>query len=135
MIKLRPHHLLCILGWRQSGYSEGFTDNFNRVVAELRAAGEFEPVMGVDAICIACPHNDKGICRRAAGARPDILDERVRARLRIEPGHIYDFNSLTAEIKAKIAPSDLNSICAGCNWLARGWCRAGLAATRGADSS
>ncbi len=133
MIKLRPHHLLCLIGWRGNGYNEAFSANFDKVAAALRGGGRFEAVMGTDDICAACPHNEEGECRRGPRARPLLLDQRVLERLELEAGQAYDYASVADALPARISPDDLASICAGCSWLDRGWCRTALAELKGAQ--
>lgn len=89
MIRLRPHHLLCIRGFRGKGYSEAFIRNMSEIVANLNeAAGQTDAteyredygltsnpacrgdsslnvmiVFGADDICRCCPHlTDEGVC-------------------------------------------------------------------------
>ncbi len=35
-IKIRPHHLLCLLTYAGEGYNDAFIDNFNKIVHRLK---------------------------------------------------------------------------------------------------
>jgi hypothetical protein len=52
VIRLRPHHLLCILTYVGEGYSKAFTTNFTLLVDELNKGDvEIEVIEGPDDIC------------------------------------------------------------------------------------
>jgi hypothetical protein len=119
-IELRPHHLLCRLGWRGYGYDRAFTETFNRIVERLDADAEIELVEGADDICRWCPNPAHDQCRA------HLIDRRVLDYLGLEAGGIHKFGRLAELIKTKITPDELTSICEGCSWLDRGWCAEGL---------
>lgn len=54
IVKLRPHHLLCILTYIGKGYSEGFVANFNDIVKALNAGAHIKLIKGPDDICAGC---------------------------------------------------------------------------------
>lgn len=63
-MRLRPHHLLCVQGYRGKGYDDGFRDNMGRIARTL-AEDPSLPVTvidGPDDICAACPHLREGRC-------------------------------------------------------------------------
>jgi uncharacterized protein len=133
MIELRPHHLLCIFGWRGHGYTPDFTDNFNLVVERLR--GEpFRLVLGPDSICRRCPSLNGDANGRefvqfeeSTGDCVGVIDGRVLDRLPLVEGRTYRLAAVGVLIRDLIKPADLTFICAGCSWLGLGWCAAGLA--------
>ena len=69
IVRYRPHHFLCSLGFEGKGYSEAFTANMAAIVmGRLRAAGGdatlIEVTPATDDICAPCPK------RRGSVARP-----------------------------------------------------------------
>ncbi len=66
-LNIRPHHLLCILGFRGLGYSEKFVSNMEEVAKKLRSdfTSFITLVLECDAICAACPHNVEGKCLKS----------------------------------------------------------------------
>ena len=62
MIKLRPHHILCIAHYEGSGYSEGFNRKMREIVKRLEAGEAFRFVFGADDLCAACPNLKNGVC-------------------------------------------------------------------------
>ena len=52
MIKLRPHHLLCILTYVGKGYSKPFTENFDAICERInQGERNVEIIKGPDDVC------------------------------------------------------------------------------------
>lgn len=130
-LRLRPHHLLCALGYRGLGYSDAFTANMTALVTHgLHAPGggavQIEITGQADAICAPCPKRRGAGC--AAQARIDALDAAHAAALAVAPGDRLTWAEARARIRARVRPDDLDRICAGCEWLPLGLCAAALEA-------
>lgn len=127
-IRLRPHHLLCIQGFRGQGYSPTFVANMARLKEMLDELPEtaVEIAGGVDDICGFCPHLDDGACVRQ-GQRVDELDRRILARLGLAAGDTSTWSQLVDGIREKVEPTALAELCGGCNWLDLGFCAKGVA--------
>jgi uncharacterized protein len=52
-IRLRPHHLLCMLAYSGKGYTDAFVANYDTVMARLNGREEIRIVSGPDDICTA----------------------------------------------------------------------------------
>ena len=50
-VRLRPHHLLCMLTFVGKGYTEAFTENYIRIAARLSAGEDILVVEGPDDVC------------------------------------------------------------------------------------
>ncbi|MDW5314313.1 DUF1284 domain-containing protein [Rhizobium sp. PL01] len=50
-VRLRPHHLLCMLTFVGKGYTAAFTENYIRIAARLSAGEDILVVEGPDDIC------------------------------------------------------------------------------------
>ena len=129
-LKIRSHHLLCILGFRGLGYSREFVSNMRKVVGKLRSDPSFPIILvvGCDAICVSCPHNKEGKCLRKANSEVDvpIQDSELLRRLGLEAGSQMPAAEAWEEVKEKLAPEDLTEICGDCEWLGLGYCAEGL---------
>lgn len=57
-MRLRPHHLLCVQGYRGKGYDERFRETMGRIARTLAGAPTLPVTVsdGPDDICRACPH-------------------------------------------------------------------------------
>ncbi|MFB2532591.1 DUF1284 domain-containing protein [Paracoccus sp. p4-l81] len=128
-IPLRPHHVLCLIGWQGRGYAPGFTANMNRLSRALRVAPDrpLRVTGRADAICAPCPHRIGTGC--AAGDRITDLDARHADALDLRAGQILTWDQALARA-LRLEPDDLDRICAGCQWLDLGLCKAALSALK-----
>jgi len=129
-LKIRSHHLLCILGFRGLGYSEEFAANMGKVVGELRSDPTFPItlVVGCDAICVSCPHKKEGKCLKRANSEVDVpvLDLELLKRLGLQAGTQMLAGEAWERVKERLTPGDLTEICGDCEWLGLGYCAEGL---------
>lgn len=126
-VSLRPHHVMCAIGWQGRGYSAAFTDNMNAVVMDRLRADHHTRVVftgGADAICGPCPSRRGTGCR--VDARIGALDARHGAALGIAPGDEMTWAEAEARA-ARLQPGDLQTLCAGCRWLELDLCAPALA--------
>lgn len=67
MIKLRPHHGMCINNFRGKGYDLRFTQHMTSIVENLYKDPEQEILIVEstkdDIICSKCPNNDNDLCK------------------------------------------------------------------------
>jgi hypothetical protein len=130
-LRLRPHHVLCSIGFEGKGYDDAFTANMARIVlGQLRAPGGAEqPVLvtgDADAICAPCPKRRGLGCE--AQAQIDALDARHGAALDLAPGDRLSWGECLERARTRVAPEELATLCAGCNWLPMGMCAEALRA-------
>ncbi|MDD9716616.1 DUF1284 domain-containing protein [Dinoroseobacter sp. PD6] len=132
MIRFRPHHFLCALGFEGKGYSDRFTANMHEiVVTRLRAPGgdatEISVTAHTDAICAPCPKRRGRLCvDQGKIAR---LDRAHGTALDLAAGEVITWGQAQDRM-ARLVPDDLDRICAGCRWLEMGMCKAALARLR-----
>ncbi|MFV0408321.1 MAG: DUF1284 domain-containing protein [Paracoccus sp. (in: a-proteobacteria)] len=123
---LRPHHVLCAIGWGGHGYSPAFTENMNAIVlGRLRADPATQVIFTdtADAICAPCPHRDGPGCQ--SGEKIAALDQVHAEALGIRPGQQMSWAEAQA-LAAELEPEDLDRICARCQWLSYGLCKEAL---------
>jgi len=116
-VRLRPHHLLCMLTFSGEGYTPAFVDNFARVLKRLNAGEAIEVVDGIDDICQPMlgetyPHcHQYSVTMRDRDARQDIgnlLGQPVDG-LRHLP------NLVT--LRRAFADGETRRGCQGCEWF------------------
>lgn len=130
-VSLRPHHVLCAIGWQGKGYSPEFTANMDRVVRDRLRADPATPVVftfGADEICGPCPSRRGAGCAADARVRP--LDRRHAEALGLRPGQRMSWAEAQQRAVSRVRPVDLERICAGCQWLGLGLCQSALARLR-----
>ncbi|MCL2555804.1 MAG: DUF1284 domain-containing protein [Firmicutes bacterium] len=122
IIKLRPHHLLCLQGFSGKGYSTKFIENMAFI---KQALSEQEAMIDLkfssDDICAKCPHLiSKDLCQIADTVKTK--DNKVIKYFDLTQ-KLYNFNDLITQIKQKITPSILADICSDCAWYDNSHCR------------
>ncbi len=137
MIRLRPHHLLCILTYVGNGYSASFVTNFDSITRRIAAGQEtVEIVAGPDDVCapLLCGPDDH--CARAsvnerdrfaAGAISQLLGLEIQTGLHLR----LDAERLTA-LRTAFAAGTIRRACKECQWkpLCDGIAQQGFAGTR-----
>jgi hypothetical protein len=121
-VRLRPHHLLCLLTYVGKGYSPAFIAHYDAVVARLALGEEIEIVAGPDDICTPLLEDADAHCRRASVTRRDAaaaadtgrllgLALAEGSRLTLDAGRL-------ARLRAAFADGSSRSACRGCEWSA-----------------
>ncbi|AWI56278.1 DUF1284 domain-containing protein [Sinorhizobium fredii] len=120
MVRLRGHHLLCLLTFVGEGYTPAFTGNFRLIAARLSAGEEIEIVEGPDDICAPMLDRPEAHCRnndirdRDAWALAAI-DERLGIALKTGSVLNLDGQRLDA-LRAAFAAGLIRAACHECEW-------------------
>ncbi|WP_082553723.1 DUF1284 domain-containing protein [Altererythrobacter sp. Root672] len=119
-VRLRAHHLLCILTYVGRGYSPAFTVNMTAIAGQISGGEEIEVVEGPDDICAPLLGDGEAHCHRPGVTGRDvrasedvgrILQRPVRpgSRFKLEPHHLI-------RLRASFADNQVRSACGGCEW-------------------
>lgn len=119
-VRLRPHHLLCVLTYRGAGYSAAFCANFDHIAARIAGHEEIEICAGPDDVCAPLlvsdvPHcfNDSVVVRDAQAA--DAVSELLG--FPIINGATFKLNdSLLDRSRHAFADGTIRAACTGCEW-------------------
>jgi hypothetical protein len=126
IVRLRGHHILCLLGFRGLGYSPEFVENMTRVHARVFSHGAVvEIALGQDDICALCPRRDESRCR---DGQSDInaKDSKVFDLLMLVPGERLSSEELYRRVASSLTIEDHARICGKCKWASLGYCSDGL---------
>lgn len=120
-VRLRPHHLLCVLTYVGRGYSPAFTANMTAIAERLGAGEDIELVAGPDDICAPLLAGPDPHCHRAS------VMERDRAAARdLSPllgfdvrtgAHLVLDEDLVGRLREAFASNKIRSACTGCEWV------------------
>lgn len=119
-IRLRGHHLLCMLTYIGKGYTPGFTINYDSVAERLNSGEEIEIVSGPDDICAPLlteksPHcHGESVNERDAAALASVgqlLGCDLVPGSRINPDLAY-----LAKLRHAFGTGTLRIACSGCEW-------------------
>lgn len=118
-IILRPHHFLCIPGYRGHGYSREFEANMEKVIKKLRQGKKVKITLGQDDICSHCLKPANNLCSYSYTAE---LDSKVMSLLKVQEGEIVDFKEKSGKLKEIMTPSIHMQVCQKCIWMKKGFC-------------
>jgi uncharacterized protein len=119
-VRLRPHHLLCMLTYVGKGYSPAFVENYEVIAARLSAGEEIDLVAGPDDICGPLTADPNSHChgasvierdREAADAVARLLGSPLNLGARITPSPM-----LLARLRETFATGEIRTACSGCEW-------------------
>lgn len=119
-IRLRPHHLLCLLTYVGKGYSPAFTANYDVIAGRLSRGEDILVVSGPDDICAPLlgepePHCwGESVVERDRLAARDVGDLLARP---IKPGICIDLDAQTlARMREAFSAGLTRNACQGCEW-------------------
>ncbi|QND50892.1 DUF1284 domain-containing protein [Phyllobacterium sp. 628] len=135
-IKLRAHHLLCMLTYVGKGYSPAFTGNYDKIIARLAAGEDILIQEGPDDICQPLLGEEDPHCfwdsvvERDAKAAHDVG---LLLGKTITSGDILVLDRKMVEsFRAAFKQGATRKACGGCEWfdLCSSVSKAGYADTR-----
>ncbi len=126
MLKLRGHHLICLIAFQGEGYSPAFARNFKKLQKLYlnKPAEKVKVVAGPDMACKKCPHLAKNTCISpidGPNSRVLALDKKAFKLLKIKPG-IYTAGELHQRLRRLTKPF-LRNFCHNCSWYGRTPCQ------------
>ncbi|KRE53654.1 DUF1284 domain-containing protein [Paenibacillus sp. Soil522] len=123
-IRLRGHHLLCLLGYRGMGYSADFCVNMTAIYETLRTnpETEVEIITGPDDVCRAYPQDKSNHCEGTVYG----LDEAVLKKLGLKVNERSSWQSLCSRVAETMVPEDISHLCQTCPWEKYGVCADGV---------
>ncbi|MCC5779188.1 DUF1284 domain-containing protein [Nitratireductor sp. B36] len=121
-VRLRAHHLLCMLTYVGRGYSPAFTANYDKIISRLNAGEDLLLVEGPDDICRPLLHES---------SHPHCLNPRVNQRdaraahalshwlgQATETGRLLRPDKrLIERMRTAFARGKTRKACVGCEWL------------------
>ncbi|PID01600.1 hypothetical protein CSV67_13760 [Sporosarcina sp. P2] len=125
MIKLRGHHIFCLLGYRGMGYSEEYTANMTKIHDVLRERPDtlIQIIKGPDSLCAKFPKGqpyhceDDGIYER---------DSVILHSLGLKVSDVLPWREVERRIRLHVVPDDIVVICETCSWRSYGYCQEGV---------
>lgn len=116
-MKLRGHHLLCILGFQGYGYSEDFVLNMTRINELRKSEKSIIKLTNIpDDICSSCPNLKNNLCENEMQNEIIVkMDEEVLSKFNrnIEYNAIDLFNEVNLKFNTL---KSVENICNDCKW-------------------
>lgn len=115
VLKLRPHHGMCMQFFRGEGYSADFVKHMGEIIAALNRGALVELTDGTDHICAACPNILGGVCQSEEKVRR--FDNGVLQYAGLIIGEVPDGTEFLRMVRERIIERGLmKKICGDCEW-------------------
>lgn len=119
-VRLRAHHLLCMLAYVGEGYSKAFTANYDRIAARLGAGEDIQLIDGPDDVCAPLLDGAEPHCHRQSVIERDRLAALAVAEIlgrAVAPGDKLSLSpSLLVRMRNAFAAGESRAACASCEW-------------------
>lgn len=119
-VRLRAHHLLCMLTFAGKGYTPAFVANYTAIIKRLNAGENIELVGGPDEICepMLCEadchcHNDS-VSQRDVAAAADI--DEVLPDVDLTAATFSLSNNAISQLRARFKDGSIRNACMDCEW-------------------
>ncbi|CDX34263.1 conserved hypothetical protein [Mesorhizobium sp. ORS 3359] len=120
-VRLRAHHLLCLLTYVGKGYSPAFTANYDKVVKRLAGGEDILIVSDPDDICAPLLNEPEPHCLGESAAGRDALAARDVSGLLGRPlpaGARLELDASTlARMRGAFSSGLTRKACPGCEWF------------------
>lgn len=119
-VRLRPHHLLCLLTYAGKGYSEAFTAGLDVIVARLSQGAPVQVVDGPDDICAPLLHDATAHCHNDSVRQRDqraATDLGALLQRRVGKGDLLTVDApALVTWRQAFAQGRTRAACQGCEW-------------------
>ena len=126
-IILRPHHFLCLKGYKGFNYSTKQVENWDSVVNVLLKNPDTDIFIasGKDSLCRTCPLSSGATKRLMQCLEQNIqeLDDKIRILLGIEAGKKYRYSDVVEIMNQKVTKEKHQELCSKCLWWRKGLCQ------------
>jgi len=127
LLKIRPHHLFCLLGFKGIGYSTDFVSNMAGISEKIKKNSEIEIklVSGCDDICRSCPYFSNFGCAKNPDSEVRLNNKEMQiiSLLQIETDRTEKAGILYEKIRERFSLGMFDWLCNDCEWYSMGYCR------------
>ena len=121
-IRLRAHHLLCVLTYAGKGYSPAFIENYDKIIVRLRAGETVRLVDGPDEICgpVVASEREPHCTGDSVTKRDERAGRAVASVLgrSVETGDEFSIPPVdVAVLRRAFATGRIRDACDGCQWF------------------
>jgi hypothetical protein len=119
-VRLRAHHLLCMLTYVGKGYTPSFCANYDQIAARLTRGEDILLIDGPDDVCAPLLSTEEPHCHNESVLERDAeAAASVSALLEtpVVPGFRLSLDAMTlARFQAAFAAGTTRTACGGCEW-------------------
>lgn len=130
MLRIRPHHFFCLLGFKGYGYNMTFVDNMDRISKTANKNPDTEVILvtGPDEICEACPHLCNSKCKKEPYSEIKLMgkEKMIISNLNVSTKKVLSFRQIYRSIRDNFTLDMFDRLCNECEWYKIGDCRKGF---------
>ena len=124
-ISLRPHHLLCLKGYKGLNYNQSQVRNWSEISSKLKENPDIDIliVSGRDDLCENCPAilpEYRILCKEFI---VNNLDKNIQAMLGLVTGQVYKYKELIENLEKNMNYERHKKFCETCAWWKKGLCQ------------
>ena len=125
-ITLRPHHFLCLKGYKGLNYNSTQVEIWDNIAKRLKEKPNTLVIIGEgkDSLCKTCPasksNNGFSVCFEANIKE---LDKKVRQILGLKTGERIRYSTVTKRLKSIFTKEKHEELCSKCFWWQKGLCQ------------
>jgi uncharacterized protein len=120
-IRLRAHHLLCMLTYVGKGYSPAFVANYDEIAGRLAAGEDMVLVAGPDDICAPLLGTDDCHCFRTSVTERDARALEAVSEILAQPlapgSRIVLDKEMLASMRDAFTTGQTRQACRACEWF------------------
>ena len=123
IIKLRPHHFLCLKGYKGYNYNKTQIGVWDRIAKILKDKPDTDIFIGKgkDSLCSSCPANN-GTFLTCIEKNILELDKKVRQLLGLSVGEKRKYSDVVDIMNKKVTKEKHKELCSKCFWWQKGLC-------------
>ncbi|CAK9886789.1 MAG: hypothetical protein XXXJIFNMEKO3_03235 [Candidatus Erwinia impunctatus] len=119
-VRLRPHHLLCLLTYAGKGYSRAFTRNYDTILQRIADGEAIELIEGPDDICTPLRHCNGAHCHDQQTLTNDLLAINALKKYfsaPMIPGTMFHLSAdHVSQLRQAFSNGDIREACQTCHW-------------------
>ena len=123
-IALRPHHFLCLPGYKGYNYNKEQVSSWDTISKQLNENPDTDILIlgSKDDLCKKCPND--GVQSKATCLEKNVsaLDKKVQDLLGLVTGQVYKYSNILKKLHEVMTPEKHAELCSGCAWWKKGLC-------------
>lgn len=124
-ILLRPHHLICLQGYKGLNYSKSQVSSWKEISKHLSTNQDTDILIisGSDDLCRKCPALISTKQSQCIENSVNKLDKKIAEIIGLVQGQTYKYSDILKKVQDNFTKAQHEQLCSGCAWWKKGLCR------------
>lgn len=131
-IALRPHHFLCLQGYKGYNYNQTQISSWDAISKQLNENPDTDILIleSKDDLCKKCPNDGVQSKTTCLEKNVSALDKKVQDLLGLVTGQIYKYSDILKKLHEIMTPEKHAELCSECAWWKKGLCHDSFAQSK-----